>query len=158
MSTTTPYPQPKCWCDKKQVPCEYANIHGRCKYTGCQRRDLETVTYEMKGLFIKGMDMPERCIDCPFLDNNDNCILQPNEQGAYTWEALRKLCPLENISLDLPKGEWIKATGFAPPEFTGRYVCSNCGHYALMDVPYGSRQKLSHFCPNCRADMSGGAK
>ena len=48
-TTTTLYPQPKCWCDAKQVPCEYANIHGRCMYTCCQRRDLETVTYEMKG-------------------------------------------------------------------------------------------------------------
>ena len=56
MSTTTPYPpgfvqilQPKKRCDKKQVSCEYANIHGRCMCTCCQRWDLETVTYEMKG-------------------------------------------------------------------------------------------------------------
>lgn len=56
-------------------------------------------------------------------------------------------------------GNWIKATGVAPPEFAGRYVCSNCGHYALMDMPYSNRQELSHFCPNCGARMkevSGG--
>lgn len=48
MSATTPYPpgfshilSPKKWCDKKQVPCEYANIHGKCICTCCQRRDLE---------------------------------------------------------------------------------------------------------------------
>ena len=56
----------------------------------------------------------------------------------------------------LPTGEWVKATGVGPPEFTGRYVCSNCGSYALMNMPYGSRQELSPFCPNCRADMRGG--
>lgn len=54
--------------------------------------------------------------------------------------------------------EWVKATGVAPPEFAGRYVCSNCGNYALMDMPYGNRQELSHFCPHCGAKMGGDKK
>lgn len=53
------------------------------------------------------------------------------------------------------KGEWIKAKGMMPPEFHGYHYCSECGDFASMDVPYGSRENLSNYCPNCGADMRG---
>ena len=52
-------------------------------------------------------------------------------------------------------GEWIKAKGMMPPEFHGHHCCSECGDFANMDVPYGSRENLSNYCPNCGADMRG---
>lgn len=74
------------------------------------------------------------------------------DEVAELVEKLPPVTPTERA------GEWVKATGVAPPEFAGRYVCSNCGNYALMDMPYGSRQELSHFCPNCGAKMKGDKK
>ena len=85
----------------------------------------------------------------------DKMMLDAPDHRAYTTVSI----VLENIK-DLPsaepqikKGKWIKANGMAPPEYTGRYVCSECGHYALMKPPYGNRQILSNFCPNCGAKM-----
>ena len=59
----------------------------------------------------------------------------------------------KNLERTQRTGEWIKSTGMAPPEFTGRYICSECGRYALMRVPYGNRQELSNHCPHCGARM-----
>lgn len=69
--------------------------------------------------------------------------------------ATKNMNTIINAFTERPKGEWVKAMGVAPPEYAGRYVCSNCGHYALMNMPYGSRQELSPFCPNCGAMMKG---
>lgn len=73
--------------------------------------------------------------------------------GDWSKETEALDLTIEALESEQPKGEWIKAPGVAPPEFAGRYVCSNCGHYALLGMPYGSRQELSYFCPNCGADM-----
>ena len=54
------------------------------------------------------------------------------------------------------KGEWIKATGMMPPEFHGHHCCSECGNFANMEPPFGNREDLSNFCPNCGADMRNG--
>ena len=54
------------------------------------------------------------------------------------------------------KGEWIKATGMMPPEFHGHHCCSECGNFANMEPPFGNREGLSKFCPNCGAIMIGG--
>lgn len=59
---------------------------------------------------------------------------------------------------DRPKGEWIKATGMMPPEFHGHHYCSECGNFANMEPPFGNREDLSDFCPNCGADMRGGTE
>lgn len=50
-------------------------------------------------------------------------------------------------------GEWIKATGMMPPEFHGHHYCSECGNFANMEPPFGNREDLSKFCPNCGAEM-----
>ena len=55
-------------------------------------------------------------------------------------------------------GEWIKATGMMPPEFHGHHCCSECGNFANMEPPFGNREDLSRFCPNCGARMDGEGK
>ena len=50
-------------------------------------------------------------------------------------------------------GEWIKATGMMPPEFHGHHCCSECGNFANMEPPFGNREDLGRFCPNCGARM-----
>lgn len=70
------------------------------------------------------------------------------------------LVDVKRIIVKLPSaepktGEWIKATGMMPPEFHGHHCCSECGNFANMEPPFGSRENLSKFCPNCGADMRG---
>lgn len=55
-------------------------------------------------------------------------------------------------------GEWIKATGMMPPEFHGHHCCSECGNFANMEPPFGNREDLGGFCPNCGARMLKGGE
>lgn len=52
----------------------------------------------MSGVYIKGMEIAEHCIDCPFMvsRDNDDCILQSEEANANfgSWDDMRKGCPL----------------------------------------------------------------
>ena len=54
-------------------------------------------------LLIKGMKMPDKCLNCPFMisRDNDDCVLQSTEANelAVTWEDLKSGCPL----VELPK-------------------------------------------------------
>ena len=63
---------------------------------------------------------------------------------------------IESLPSAEPKtGRWIKATGMMPPEFHGHHCCSECGNFANMEPPFGNREDLGRFCPNCGADMRG---
>lgn len=59
-------------------------------------------------------------------------------------------------SIQPKTGRWIKATGMMPPEFHGHHCCSECGNFANMEPPFGNREELSKFCPNCGAKMENG--
>lgn len=52
----------------------------------------------MSGIYIKGMEMPTHCIDCPFMvsRDNDDCILQRDEanENFENWEQMKAGCPL----------------------------------------------------------------
>ena len=52
-------------------------------------------------ILIKGMEMPKRCIDCPFMvsRDNDDCILQNDEANAKfnSWDDMKASCPLVEI-------------------------------------------------------------
>lgn len=63
---------------------------------------------------------------------------------------------IEALRAEPKTGEWIKATGMMPPEFHGHHCCSECGNFANMEPPFGNREDLSNFCPNCGADMRNG--
>ena len=50
------------------------------------------------GVYIKGMEMPTHCIDCPFMvsRDDDDCILQSAEanENFENWEQMKAGCPL----------------------------------------------------------------
>lgn len=73
-------------------------------------------------------------------------------------EALSEMSgDISSLSSAKPKtGEWIKATGMMPPEFHGHHYCSECGNFANMEPPFGNREDLSKFCPNCGVKMKCG--
>lgn len=54
-------------------------------------------------VIVKGMKIPTRCIDCPFMVSreNDDCIVQSDEANAKaeTWEDVIANCPL----IELPE-------------------------------------------------------
>lgn len=60
---------------------------------------------------------------------------------------------IEALRAEPKTGEWIKATGMMPPEFHGHHCCSECGNFANMEPPFGNREDLGRFCPNCGAKM-----
>ena len=61
---------------------------------------------------IKGMEMPNRCLDCPLMvsRDNDECIVQSEvaNEIAKTWEDLRANCPLMEVKT--PHGRLIDAS------------------------------------------------
>ena len=61
-------------------------------------------------VLIKSMEMPKRCLDCPFMvsRDNDDCILQTEVENelARTWEELKASCPLIELP---PHGRLIDA-------------------------------------------------
>ena len=61
---------------------------------------------------------------------------------------------IEALRAEPKTGEWIKATGMMPPEFHGHHCCSECGNFANMEPPFGNREDLGRFCPNCGARMT----
>lgn len=52
-------------------------------------------------VLIKGMEMPNRCLDCPLMvsRDNDECIVQSEADNeiAKTWGDLRANCPLVEV-------------------------------------------------------------
>lgn len=52
-------------------------------------------------ILIRGMEMPKRCLDCPFLitRDNDDCILQSDEANAKFegWDDMKASCPLVEL-------------------------------------------------------------
>lgn len=61
-------------------------------------------------VIVKGMEMPKRCLDCPFLitRDNDDCILQSDEANAKFegWDDMKASCPLIELP---PHGRLIDA-------------------------------------------------
>lgn len=50
------------------------------------------------GVYIKRIEIPTHCIDCPFMvsRDNDDCILQSAEdnENFENWEQMKAGCPL----------------------------------------------------------------
>lgn len=61
-------------------------------------------------VLIKGMEIVEHCMDCPFMvsRDGDDCILQSAEanESFESWEDMRKGCPLISVP---PHGRLIDA-------------------------------------------------
>lgn len=65
----------------------------------------------MSSVLIKGMEMPKKCLDCPFMisRDNDDCIVQSNEANAKfdSWDDMKASCPL--VEIPTPHGRLIDA-------------------------------------------------
>lgn len=63
-------------------------------------------------VLIRGMEMPKKCLDCPFMisRDNDDCIVQSNEANAKfdSWDDMKASCPL--VEIPTPHGRLIDAT------------------------------------------------
>ena len=79
------------------------------------------------------------------LIDNAQTVPLPNEQIA--WEQGYE-AGLAQGKQDRPKGGWIDKEH-------GRYKCSVCGHFPATQSGF---PWLSSFCPECGADMRGGAE
>ena len=57
-------------------------------------------------ILIRGMEMPKKCLDCPFMisRDNDDCILQSDEANAKfnSWDDMKASCPL--VKIPIPHG------------------------------------------------------
>ena len=51
-------------------------------------------------VYILEDDMPSKCIECPFVNSSDECILQDNDANfmADSWDDLQQNCPLVAIT------------------------------------------------------------
>ena len=93
-------------------------------------------------------------------ERRSNCIypFDKNKDDYYYCDGCDDVEIIKNMPSAQPEpktGEWIKATGMMPPEFHGHHCCSECGSFANMCPPFGNREDLSDFCPNCGAKMKG---
>lgn len=57
-------------------------------------------------ILIRSMEMPQNCIECPFMisRDNDDCILQSDEANAKfdSWDDMKASCPLVEV-MDNPR-------------------------------------------------------
>ena len=60
-------------------------------------------------IYIKGVEMPKHCIDCPFMvsRDNDDCVLQSDEANEKfdSWDDMKSSCPL--IEVKEPRGKLV---------------------------------------------------
>lgn len=89
--------------------------------------------------------------------DEENWQMNAVANGEIICRKLKKLGLLDVVDgyyVETQKtGKWIKATGMMPPEFHGHHCCSECGNFANMEPPFGNREDLSKFCPNCGSKM-----
>lgn len=112
------------------------------------------------GVYIKGMEMPTRCVDCWLMDG-DGCLCSAS-CGRYLSKEYRygkkdkpEWCPLVSAQpthddgsnaldaldcVDRPTGKWIEL----PPTEAWEYVCDQCGRRSDFK---------DNYCPNCGARM-----
>ena len=102
----------------------------------------------------------EREAAIAFMNEVEPCICHNPDGAVFTatkdsdmLEFLRAI-PAADV-VPVRHGKWIKATGMMPPEYCGLHICSECGHYAGRKPPYGGKEMLSDYCPNCGARMDG---
>lgn len=74
---------------------------------------------------------------------------------GYVGTIKRIVDSMPTIELERKKGKWYKPTGMMPPEYAGRYRCSECDSFAPHDWKT-HKEVLTDFCPGCGADMREG--
>lgn len=122
----------------------------------------------MSGIYIKGMEMPDRCFSCP-LNDTDCCGIS---KGAYieyrevdvdvAINGRPDWCPLIPAAdvREVKRGHWVKAKGsWCTPGGDPVWECSECSKgrhvYGIEHGTYGADIADGQWvsCPNCGADM-----
>lgn len=103
------------------------------------------------GVYIKGMEMSDRCSRCDaaFPDGVGwSCPLIKGRPNIDNQKGRRKDCPLGPVS---PHGEWYgEADGYADGELVyDTWSCGCCGKH----FPEWDEKPDWNYCPNCGANM-----
>lgn len=50
-------------------------------------------------VYLERKDIPDYCTKCPFVDCNDNCMLQDDDAyiDTWTWDEMYAGCPLRVV-------------------------------------------------------------
>lgn len=104
-------------------------------------------------ILIKDMEMPERCLECPFYDNyNYYCTLYSfgiparyNRDGSTRPEW----CEIKELP-ERKKGKWIKLDIHA---HLADHKCTACGQECYVPTCMG--EPMYTYCPNCGCRMDG---
>lgn len=87
-------------------------------------------------ILINGMEIPEHCMDCPFMvsRDNDDCILQSDaaNESFETWEQMKAGCPL--IEVPEPHGRLIDADALRDNNSSVIEINSPDGTILAIDV------------------------
>ena len=57
-------------------------------------------------VYVYKKDIPKRCLECLFINRDDACILQTDEDNVFaeTWDDLKANCPLKSVESILNGG------------------------------------------------------
>ena len=50
-------------------------------------------------VYLKKEDKPTKCLECPFINSNDECLLQGEDENFFadSWDDLYSNCPIRTI-------------------------------------------------------------
>jgi hypothetical protein len=106
----------------------------------------------MKMRLIDADALKEAISKHPLIDFTDDDIFELIDNAptvfddkAYSDGYAQGTCDCEHAH-ERPQGEWINTR---PPEMSDNIVCSLCGYDSIASFNY---------CPNCGANMKGGAE
>lgn len=51
----------------------------------------------MVEIFVRRRDLPDSCAFCPFVNRDDECILQEDGGEVGSWDNLMAGCPLQAV-------------------------------------------------------------
>lgn len=114
----------------------------------------------IQGLFLKCVEMPENCFDCPCVDAEFNeCAarehlsLPKDEYGAVSGN-IPEWCPLVDADVEpIRHGRWVVDTIY--PSGVKKFHCSVCGQERTVHEKYEGVFR-QNYCPNCGALMDKG--
>lgn len=110
------------------------------------------IPYENNGGLISREALLNEIMNAQEKLKSDNDTIWERNRGYFKGLAWANRLIIDAPTIE-PQGEWIFEK--ANEEHTDGYICSNCKRSFHTKVPYFSE---FNFCPNCGADMRGGAE
>lgn len=109
-------------------------------------------------VYIKGMEMPENCIECPLRKGTVCDAFQLIQPYTFKDDERALFCPLTEVA-EPKTGKWIRAHGYVTPGGDPVWECSECGKgrhvFGIEHGSYGADVADHQWvaCPNCGAWM-----